>query len=111
MKTLDELVAGDWVIISSGIDNTWCETVVKVTKTQIVVSKDARYNRRTGLRCGSHGYYISRLRPATPDALDIIRRRKLTNRLIGLRREALEPLPLEALIKIGELLDEANKTG
>jgi hypothetical protein len=52
-KPLDELVAGDWVVISAGYHNEWLDTVVKVTATQIVMAKNQRYNRRTGYRCDS----------------------------------------------------------
>lgn len=49
-KTLEDLVAGEQVAISAGYDNEWLDTIVRITKTQIVVDRDARCNRKTGYR-------------------------------------------------------------
>ena len=105
-KTLEELVAGDQVVVSAGIDNTWLDTLVKVTKTQIVLSRDARFNRNSGYRCGeaSSGYGgRSYIKPATPEAIEKVRRRKVISHLTGLRREALEKLSTDALNQMYKL--------
>ncbi len=109
-KKLEELVAGDQVVISAGYDNTWLDTVVKVTKTQIVVSKGARYNRTSGLRCGETGAFggHSTVKPATPESIEQVQRRFLIRQLMGLRREQLQGLTTEVLRQIYAHFDDGG---
>jgi hypothetical protein len=51
-KRPDELVVGDRVLIQSPVDQGTVREVVKVTKTQVVLSDGARFRRKDGLPVG-----------------------------------------------------------
>lgn len=102
--SLEELVEGDKVVVSAGCHNDWIDTVVRITATQIVLTKGERYNRKSGYRCGeSSGYGRQYLHLYTPQAAEAIERRKLISHLTSLRREQLEKLSTEALRHMKQL--------
>jgi len=71
MAWIDTLKVGDKVIVDHGgwPSTSHLRTVTRLTKTQIILNNDAKYNRKTGHKVGTGIYYSSSLREATPEAL------------------------------------------
>lgn len=85
MYWLNELTAGDEVIVVSAYANTeTIERVTRTTNTQIIVG-NRRFRKKDGRLVGQTGYRATRLREPTPDSLravrDELQRRRLVLRL------------------------------
>ena len=101
---LAQLEAGSLVVVDQGY-HSQAAHVERVTATQIIVGA-TRFNRKTGYRCGdSGGMTRAALEQATPERLERVNKRRLTDALSGLRREALEKLPTHKLKEACDALD------
>lgn len=72
--------AGDKVFVTNGI---WVKltTVVRTTKTQIILPHDQRFRRETLRRVGSSGFRQERLKEWTPEAEETFRASLLTAKI------------------------------
>lgn len=102
-KQPSELEVGDPVIIGYSYHSD-PDKVARLTATQIVLERTKqRFNRRTVWACGgSH----TRVRFATSDDINRIKRERLISKLCGLRRSEVEHLMLHQLETIIEILSK-----
>jgi len=97
MTWLEDLKAGDTVIIDSGVRYIphSIATVEKVTATQIVLDDNCRYRKSDGRRMGELGSWVrKRLLEADPGKVRNIMRRELAAELTNLSGLTLEQLQL-----------------
>lgn len=101
---LEDLKAGDTVIVTRGTGHEEVRTVDRVTASQIIVG-NGRYNRRHGGLCGAtDSFSRSSVRHATAEDLERIERRQLISQLVGLRSPDLEHMTMERLREATKLI-------
>jgi len=101
-KWLLSLKAGDEVAVASGYTGTHyrLEQVVKVTRTQIVLSNDRRFRRDNGWKLGQHGYDRSQIVEPTQKVMLAIRRAEALHYLQNFNWSTLKLAQLEVIVEM-----------
>lgn len=73
---LEDLQPGDRAVITDRSGPARIVTVERVTKTQIVIDKNVKFNRRTGWLVGADTWDPSRIKPLTESRVRAVRLRK-----------------------------------
>ena len=63
MRTLEDLVVGDCVVVQERYNAQSIVTIARLTKTQIITTKDVRYSRKNGDLVGRDVWSTNILRP------------------------------------------------
>jgi hypothetical protein len=99
MTWLESLSVGAKVVVDSGARSEEIGTVSRVTPTQIVVD-GRRFRRRDGYAVGGNGWYRTRLREATPEAVHQIRMRVVRCRLSNVQWDVLSDARCMAVLTL-----------
>lgn len=103
---IDDLKPGDTVIVSRSHHPSTLSTVVKLTKTQIILSSGSRFRKKDGWGVGGDRWCTDRLEEATPEKVSKIQRMRLAQKLATTKWYDLE---LNTLRKVAEILDNQQR--
>lgn len=101
---LENVKAGDTVILSTGHYNKWIKKVERVTKTQVIIKdSNARYRRSTGDKVGARQWEFSSIKEGTKEAVDKIlndnKRHELINGIEDIKLKEVSTSILESIFK------------
>ncbi len=102
---LEQIKAGDTVMVATGCYGKWLRKVSRITPTQIVVETGSRFRRSDGRQIGAVDSWNSAwLRIPTVIDIEEVTRKRLIEKLGRLNQKKLAEMPIQDLQSIVSLV-------